>query len=169
MEFSRQEYWSGLPFPSPGDLPDPGIKPGSSALQADTLLSEPPGRPLTPLGRDNLTDPLPMVKPPYNPPLILQSLNLHEAILSNHTASVLCSSTEFPAMDLPFDRNIHLEDKRSKGFFCGGIFRNIINKSGKSAQASLFIQPFPSLVHPRSLWCPALLTFWSSLGDPIPR
>ena len=43
MEFSRQEYWSGLPFPSPGDLPNPGIKPGSPALQAVTLLSEPPG------------------------------------------------------------------------------------------------------------------------------
>ena len=43
MEFSRQEYWSGLPFPSPGDLPDPGIEPGSPALQADALLSEPPG------------------------------------------------------------------------------------------------------------------------------
>ena len=43
MGFSRQEYWSGLPFPSPGDLPDPGIKPGSPTLQADTLTSEPPG------------------------------------------------------------------------------------------------------------------------------
>ena len=41
MEFSRQEYWSGLPFPSPGDLPDPGIKPGSPTLQADALPSEP--------------------------------------------------------------------------------------------------------------------------------
>ena len=38
--FSRQEYWSGLPFPSPGDLPDPGIEPGSPALQADSLLTE---------------------------------------------------------------------------------------------------------------------------------
>ena len=37
MEFSREEYWSGLPFPSPGDLPDPGIKPGSPALQADAF------------------------------------------------------------------------------------------------------------------------------------
>ena len=44
MEFSRQEYWSGLPFPSPGDLPNPGIEPGSPALQADALLSEPPGK-----------------------------------------------------------------------------------------------------------------------------
>ena len=43
MEFPRQEYWSGLPFHSPGDLPDPGIDPGSPALQADALLSEPPG------------------------------------------------------------------------------------------------------------------------------
>ena len=42
MGFSRQEYWSGLPFPSPGDLPDPGVKPMSPALQADALLSEPP-------------------------------------------------------------------------------------------------------------------------------
>ena len=43
MGFSRQECWSGLPFPSPGDLPDPGIEPRSSALRADALLSEPPG------------------------------------------------------------------------------------------------------------------------------
>ena len=42
MEFSRQEYWSGLSFPSSGDLPDPGIEPGSPALQADFLLSKPP-------------------------------------------------------------------------------------------------------------------------------
>ena len=41
MGFSRQEYWSGLPFPSPGDLPDPGIEPRSPALQADALPSEP--------------------------------------------------------------------------------------------------------------------------------
>ena len=42
MKFSRQEYRSGLPFPSPGDLPDPRIEPGSPALQADALPSEPP-------------------------------------------------------------------------------------------------------------------------------
>ena len=45
MGFSRQEYWSGLPFPSPGDLPDAGIEPGSPALEADALISEPPGKP----------------------------------------------------------------------------------------------------------------------------
>ena len=45
MGFSRQEYWNGLPFPSPGDLPNPGIEPGSSAFQADALNSEPPGKP----------------------------------------------------------------------------------------------------------------------------
>ena len=45
MGFSRQEYWSGLPFPSPGDLPDPGIELESPALQADALPSEPPGKP----------------------------------------------------------------------------------------------------------------------------
>ena len=45
MGFSRQEYWSGLPFPSPGDLPNPGTEPGSPALQTDALPSEPPGKP----------------------------------------------------------------------------------------------------------------------------
>ena len=52
MGFSRQEYWSGLPFPSPEDLPNPGTEPGSPALQADSLLlrrhrspAEPPGKP----------------------------------------------------------------------------------------------------------------------------
>ena len=44
MGFSRQEYWSGLPFPYPGDLPNPGAKPRSATLQADTLPSEPPGK-----------------------------------------------------------------------------------------------------------------------------
>ena len=46
MRFSRQEYWSGLPFPSPGDISNPGIKPGSPALQADSLLTELQGKPI---------------------------------------------------------------------------------------------------------------------------
>ena len=46
MGFSRQEYWSGLPFPSPGDLLDPRIELSSPKLQADSLLSEPPGNPV---------------------------------------------------------------------------------------------------------------------------
>ena len=45
MELPREEYWSGLPFLSPGDLPDPGIKSRSPSLQADSLLSEPPRKP----------------------------------------------------------------------------------------------------------------------------
>ena len=45
--FSRQEHWPRLPFPPPGDLPDPGIEPGPPALQAEALLSEPPGKPNT--------------------------------------------------------------------------------------------------------------------------
>ena len=44
LGFPRQERWSGLPFPSPGDLPNPGIEPGSPALEADALTSEPPGK-----------------------------------------------------------------------------------------------------------------------------
>ena len=55
MGFSRQEYWSGLPFPSPGDLPDPGIEPGSPAFQADALTSEPPGKPQR---RESLPNPV---------------------------------------------------------------------------------------------------------------
>ena len=46
LEFSSQEYWSGLSFPTPGDLPNPGVEPGSPALKADSLPSEPPGKPL---------------------------------------------------------------------------------------------------------------------------
>ena len=46
LKTSRQEYWSGLPFPSPEDLPDPGIEPRSPTLQADALTSAPPGKPL---------------------------------------------------------------------------------------------------------------------------
>ena len=46
MRFSRQGYWSGLPFASPGDHPDPEIEPGSPALQADSLPTEPPGEPV---------------------------------------------------------------------------------------------------------------------------
>ena len=45
MGFSRQEYWSGLPFPSPGDLPNPAIEPGSPTLQANSLQTELPGKP----------------------------------------------------------------------------------------------------------------------------
>ena len=48
MEFSRQEYWSGLPFPSSEDLPDPGIEPESPTLQTDALPSEPPAKPIIP-------------------------------------------------------------------------------------------------------------------------
>ena len=55
MGFSRQEYCSGLPFPSPGDLPNPGIEPRSPALQADALPSEPPGKPLESDLESNLT------------------------------------------------------------------------------------------------------------------
>ena len=50
MEFSRKEYWSGLPFPSAGDLPDPGVEPRSPALQAVSLPFEVPGKPLYTLG-----------------------------------------------------------------------------------------------------------------------
>ena len=46
LEFPREEYWSGQPFPSPGDLPNPGIEPRSSMLQVGSLPAEPPGKPI---------------------------------------------------------------------------------------------------------------------------
>ena len=52
MGFPRQEYWSALPFPPPGDLPDPGIKPVSSALPGGFFATEPPGKPLRTLGQN---------------------------------------------------------------------------------------------------------------------
>ena len=55
MTFSRQECWSGLPFPPPGDLPDPGIEPGSPELQADSSPSEPLGKPEAGLAASQLT------------------------------------------------------------------------------------------------------------------
>ena len=51
MGFSRQEYWSGLPFPSPGDLSDPGIEPASPALAGGFRITEPPGKPKCPYNK----------------------------------------------------------------------------------------------------------------------
>ena len=57
MGFSKQAYWSGLPFPSPGDLPDPGTEPRSPALQADSLLTELKGKPhIWTMNQENQTD-----------------------------------------------------------------------------------------------------------------
>ena len=81
MGFPRQKYWNGLPFPSPGDLPDPGIKPRSLAMQVDSLLSEPLGKPR------NL---------PLDPSSILHSLGLL-LDLSLLTVSYRQSSTPWKA------------------------------------------------------------------------
>ena len=54
MGFSRREYWSGLPFPSPGDLPNPGIEPRSPTLQADSLPAEPPRKPISHVLGENI-------------------------------------------------------------------------------------------------------------------
>ena len=71
MGFSRQECWNGLPFPSPGDLPNPGMEPGPPALQADALLSKPPGKPQ---------------KTEYFPPNVGNN-TMTSALLSAHTLS----------------------------------------------------------------------------------
>ena len=65
LEFSRQEYWFKMPFPSPGDLPDPEIEPRSPTLQADALTSEPPGKPDT--------EPLAKIHEPYSSTMEIKS------------------------------------------------------------------------------------------------
>ena len=82
MGFSRQEYWSGLPFPSPGDLPNPGIKPRSPTLQVDASTSEPPGK-------------QPYSRPPpthANPRLCWKLLETHRQVW----VSLLCGNTDPP-------------------------------------------------------------------------
>ena len=73
MEFSRQEYWSGQPFPSPGDVPDPGIEPRSPTLQVDSLPSEPPGKPRLGRGYDSCD---------YTPPPSFQKLRVQPTAAS---------------------------------------------------------------------------------------
>ena len=95
MEFSRQEYWSGLPLPSLWDLPHPGIEPGSPALRADALRSEPPGKPqrkasrISPLG----------VRHPRVPSLIYTPQSLPAPCMPRWAGS---SGTPSPPWVFPF-------------------------------------------------------------------
>ena len=74
MEFSRQEYWSGLPFPSPEDLPDPGIEPGFPALEANCLSSELPGKPQFITGFQEIC---------FQVPVVFQDHGQHTVLLSS--------------------------------------------------------------------------------------
>ena len=93
MGFSRQEYWSGLPFPSPEDLPDLGIEPGSSALQADSLPTELQGKPFSVLAVAakslqlclTLCDPIDGSPPGSSVPGILQARILEWVANSNNS------------------------------------------------------------------------------------
>ena len=75
MGFFRQDYWSGLPFPSPGDLPSPGIEPRSPALQADALTSEPLGKSFSLTDVVKTSDPLMNSFPIFNTVIYLFSLS----------------------------------------------------------------------------------------------
>ena len=100
MECSRQEYWSGLPFPLPGDLLDPGIKPRSPAF--DSLLSEPPGKPKLPLAPaakslqscPTLCDPIDGSPPGSPVPGILQASTLEWVAISFSNAGKVKSESE---------------------------------------------------------------------------
>ena len=98
MGFPRQEYWRGLPFPPPGDLPNPGIELRSPTLQADSLLSEPPG-PLTVL--------LPLIR------ILVSTLNcviqnksrvvLEETLFGNTSAIETGTPLQYPCLENPMD------------------------------------------------------------------
>ena len=83
MEFSRQEYWGGLPFPSPEDLPNPGIELRSPALQADSLQSGPPGKPPA---YEYLIDPAAFIEKtfPFSP------LNFSAIFVVNQGTTFMC-------------------------------------------------------------------------------
>ena len=102
MEFSRPEYWSRWPFPSAGDLPNPGIEPRSPALQADSLPAEPPGKPRT------ISSPLFLLSSP-KPEVVLLSeswrLEMHERKSSYIELFIdfsLCRESEFQNKSLVF-------------------------------------------------------------------
>ena len=84
MGFSRQEYWSGLPFPSPGDLPDPGIEPRSPTLQADALTSEPPGKPIKSCQFPCNTSIFPIQKPSGEYQFVQHLQAVSEAVITIH-------------------------------------------------------------------------------------
>ena len=97
MGFSRQEYWNGLPFPSPGDLPNPGIELMSPALQADALTSEPPGKQEVKLGLKSSSP---------NSPLSVLSTILVSANLPDHDNHLLSTSGIGPRWVLRWTRQI---------------------------------------------------------------
>ena len=72
MDFSRLEHWSGQPFPSPGDIPNPGIEPKSPVLQANSLPSEPPGKPQLVSTDSFISSTLPYKQPQQDTPVLLQ-------------------------------------------------------------------------------------------------
>ena len=80
MEFSRKEYWSGLPYPSQGDLPDTGIKPSSPALQVDTLSSEPLTLELTPTHVHQIGDDIQLSHPLLSPLPRAFNLSQHQGL-----------------------------------------------------------------------------------------
>ena len=101
MGFSRQEYWSGLPFPSPGDLPNPGIEPWSPALRADALTSEPSGKPCF-----------------FVVVVVVVLPNQHHSVLSISSSHFLKSSLFLFVPNLVFWFPSHL----SSFFFCASPF-----------------------------------------------
>ena len=95
MEFSRQEYWSGLPFPSPGTLLGPGIEPRSAALQTNSLLFEPLGKPLKKQSTDKLQERTPWRQ--REPPVTHLAVGaVYPAVLNGALTKVISASPNQP-------------------------------------------------------------------------
>ena len=146
MEFSRQEYWSGLPFPSPGDLPNSGIESTSPALQADSLLSEPPGKPhfclMLSHSKEPGQPPLPLnlLHLPYQPPFFtfLVSTLLFCFLLFLSTPLALIISLHRFYFSKPWEkvlRWVHLPSTRNS------------QKKRRFLTHLEFLSPFPSSRH----------------------
>ena len=104
MEFSRQEYWSGLPFLSPGDLPNPGTKPVTPALQADSLPSEPPGKPSTILSLFKIYTKIYLTKKEYH--LLCQG----QKVLKRQKVKLKTKTKQNNRRKLPIDYHFHFDD-----------------------------------------------------------
>ena len=131
MGFSRQEYWSGLPFPSPGDLPNPEIKPRSPTLQAASLPSEPRGKPYKALihkwvilfnfPKDTSWQ-LIIQDQFVTKPIIQRPPNPEHSVLKGHTKSII------PHITWP---GLHLKSKGQQGTVSIGQIRNVTKRPGQ--------------------------------------
>ena len=133
VRFPRQEYWSRLSFPSPGDLPKPGIKPKASSLQADSLWSEPPGKPQEQLNASKLDNLVETYETPaYR--FLRRQVRRSGIPISFKIFQFCC--------DLHSQRLKHSQWSRSRCFSSISLLGNLISGSSAFCKPSLYIWKF---------------------------